>query len=104
MCKQIIFILCITKFLIVTQSLYAVIENSEMYFLKYLIDGKAIPSKLAIEIGRYNKTDRIDRICYKCSHFVKDELHFILVRPSHIDYSRRFAKHYWEKPSMFKQF
>ena len=59
---------------------------------------------LAMETGRYNKTDRIDRICYKCSHFVKDELHFILVRPSRIDYGRRFAKHYWEKPSMFKQF
>ena len=63
MCNQIIFILCITKFLIVTQSLYAVIENSEMYFLKYLIDGKAIPSILAIEIGRYNKTEFIEKNC-----------------------------------------
>ena len=110
----------------VTQSLYADIENSKKcIFYKYLIDGfhiqhylrKAIPSKyqkiisklrlsshtLAIETGRYNKTNRNDRKCFNCSDYVEDEFHFILVCPKYNDYRLRFLKkYYWEKPSMFK--
>ena len=57
---------------------------------------------LAIETGRYNKTNRNDRKCLNCSDYVEDEFHFILVCPKYNEYRLRFLKkYYWEKPLMF---
>ena len=86
------------------QEVFAKIESSQKCsFYKYLLDGfylqyylkKSIPAKfqkcisklrlsshlLAIETGRYNKTNKTHRKCFSCHNCVEDEYHFLLVCP-----------------------
>ena len=41
--------------------------------------------KLAIEQGRYNKTNRNRRTCKLCINEIEDEMHFILLCPSYVN-------------------
>jgi hypothetical protein len=45
--------------------------------------------KLAIEQGRYNKTNRNRRTCKLCINEIEDEMHFILLCPSYVNLRKK---------------
>lgn len=98
------------------QDIFANVENSKKCsFYKYLFDGihlqyylrKPIPIKLqkyitklrlsshrlAIETGRYNNTNRENRLCPHCKTSVEDEFHFLFLCPLYINIAQIIMIH-----------
>ena len=73
-------------------------------YRKYLSKFRLSAHSLNIEKGRYNNTNRRDRICTLCnSSDIEDEFHFILKRPIYNNLRVNYIKnYYYRRPSVFK--
>ena len=73
-------------------------------YRKYLSKLRLSAHSLNIEKGRYNNTNRRDRICTLCnSSDIEDEFHFILKCPIYNDLRVNYIKnYYYRRPSVFK--
>ena len=73
-------------------------------YRKYLSKFRLSAHSLNIEKGRYNNTNRRDRICTLCnSSDIEDEFHFILKCPIYNDLRVNYIKnYYYRRPSVFK--
>ena len=75
-------------------------------YRKYLSKFRPPAHSLSIEKGRYNNTNRRDRICNLCiSSDIEDEFHFILKCPIYNDLRVNYIKnYYYRRRSVFKLF
>jgi hypothetical protein len=73
------------------------------FYQKLIAKFRLSSHSLAIETGRYNGTNTINRTCFHCKSEIEDEFHFILKCPLYVKYRQQFIKPYfYKKPSVFK--